>query len=255
MAAWLVDELIDADEDIDAISLVRGLWSTAFNDIALWNSYNSVSLADRYLIVSTVFHLVATVFSLHWQHRYCDTLRDALLKVIKEKLPKPKDLYEHQQQEEQQEELTMAIVDYADILNDWVNEYIDNPDYSLIDAINSALYSPSNLPSSRPAIFLDDDDGLKEKALRDELANAKGDTVKARKVIYVAKYMTWITDVQHSTAKKVFGDIFGTRNQYSRMMGHGKNQERISQDDIMNIEDNLRNRLERLQANKRKKLR
>lgn len=255
MAAWLVDELIDAEEDIDATSLVRGLWSTAFNDIALWNSYNSVSLADRYLIASTVFHLVATVFSLHWQHRYCDTLRDALLKVIKEKLPKPKDLYEHQRQEEQQEELTMAIVDYADILNDWVNEYIDNPDYSLIDAINSALYSPSNLPSSRPAIFLDDDDGLKEKALRDELANAKGDTAKTRKVIYVAKYMTWITDVQHSTAKKVFGDIFGTRNQYSRMMGHGKNQERISQDDIMNIEDNLRNRLERLQANKRKKLR
>ena len=255
MAAWLTDKLINAEEDIDAMTLVRGLWSAAIHDIARWNSNGVVSLADRYIIASTVFRIVATAFSLHWHHRYCDTLRDSILKVIEEKLPKPKDLYEHQQQEEQQEELTMAIVDCADTLNDWVNEYIDNPDYSLIDAINSALYSPSNLPSSRPAIFLDDDDGLKEKALRDELANAKGDTAKTRKVIYVAKYMTWITDVQHSTAKKVFGDIFGTRNQYSRMMGHGKNQERISQDDIMNIEDNLRNRLERLQANKRKKLR
>lgn len=252
MAAWLTDKLINAEEDIDAMPLVRGLWSAAINDIARWNSNGVVSLADRYIIASTVFRIVATAFSLHWHHHYSDTLRDALLKVIEEKLPKPKDLYEHQQQEEQQEELTMAIVDCADNLNEWVNEYIDNSDYSLTGLIHSALNSQPDTPPSRPAIFLDDDDGLKEKALRKELANAKDDTVKARKILYVARYIKWITDVQHSMAKDVFGDIFGTRNQYSRMLGHGKNHEKITQDDIMNIEDTLMNRLEKLKEEKRR---
>lgn len=149
MAAWLTDDLINAEEDIDAMTLVRGLWSAAINDIARWNSNGIVSLADRYIIASTVFRIVATAFSLHWHHHYSDTLRDSILKVIEEKLPKPKDLYEHQQQEEQQEELTMAIVDCADILNDWVNEYIDESESSLTEGIDFVLNPPRGITAPK----------------------------------------------------------------------------------------------------------
>lgn len=140
-AAWLMDKLIDANEDIDVVSLVQGLWSTVSLDISRWNS-NGVSLPDRYLITSTVFRLVATSFSLHSDSRYCDTLRDALLNVIDEKRPKPANLHEHQQQERQQQELFEAIIPCSAILNEWVNEYIDNTNLWLTEEIDLALNPP-----------------------------------------------------------------------------------------------------------------
>ena len=97
--AWLVDELIDAENDADIKTLVRGFWSTVFLDIARWAS--NVSIPDRYLTASTVFRIASTAFSLHRQSYYCDTLRDALLMVIDERRPKPEDLYTYQQQEQQ----------------------------------------------------------------------------------------------------------------------------------------------------------
>ena len=108
-SAWLIDELIEADADTDVSSLTRGLWSTMANDIGCWGN-NGVSLCDRYLIASTIFRLVATALSLHWQSYYCDTLRDALLNVVEEKRRPPKDLHEQQQQERQQEEMLCARI-------------------------------------------------------------------------------------------------------------------------------------------------
>ena len=105
-SAWLMDELVDADDNLEAISLARGLWSNVVADIGHWN--NGISLADRYLIISTIFRLVATSFSLHWHSRYCDELREALLTVVEEKRPTPKDLHDHQLQERQQQELYKA---------------------------------------------------------------------------------------------------------------------------------------------------
>lgn len=136
-SAWLMDELIDAREDIDAIRLAHGLWSNVVSDIGQWN--NGISLADRYLMISTIFRLVATSFSLHWHSRYCDVLRNALLNVVDEKRPSPKDLYDHQQYERQQEELLEAIIPYSQMLNDWINEYIDNPSLWLTEEIDMAL--------------------------------------------------------------------------------------------------------------------
>ena len=98
--AWLIDELIDVERNIDIKTLTSGMWSTVFNDIGYWAS--NVSKPDRYLIASTVFRIAATAFSLHWQSYYCDTLREALLIVIDEKRPIPKDLHAQQQQERQQ---------------------------------------------------------------------------------------------------------------------------------------------------------
>ena len=136
-SAWLIDELIEADVDIDVMSLTRGLWSTVFNDIGYWA--NGVSLNDRYLITSTIFRLVATAFSLHWQSYYCDTLRDALLTVVDERRPKPKDLYEQQQVERQQDDLLDAIIICSSILKDWVIDYTDNPDSFLTEEIDLVL--------------------------------------------------------------------------------------------------------------------
>lgn len=154
-SAWLMDELIDTDEDIDAISLARGLWSNVVSDIGQWN--NGITLADRYLIISTIFRTVALSFSLHWHSRYCGVLRDALLSVVDEKRPSPKDLPAHQLHERQQEELFEAIIPCSEMLSDWVNEYIDTPNLWLTEEIDMAL-NPSNKikplkPESRKADF------------------------------------------------------------------------------------------------------
>lgn len=140
-SAWLMDELIGRDEDIDAISLAHGLWSDVVFDIGQWN--NGISLADRYLIISTIFRLVALSFSLHWHSRYSSVLRDALLSVVDEKRPSPKDLPAHQLHERQQEELFEAIIPCSEMLSDWVNEYIDNSSLWLTEEIDMAL-NPSN---------------------------------------------------------------------------------------------------------------
>lgn len=135
--AWLMDELIDVENDADINTLIRGLWSTVILDIGHWAS--NVSKPDRYLIASTVFRIAATAFSLHWHSYYCDTLRDALLMVTDERCPAPEDLYAQQQQERQQQELLEAIIPCSGILNDWVNEYIDNTDDCLADEIETVL--------------------------------------------------------------------------------------------------------------------
>ena len=140
-SAWLMDELIDSDEDIDSMSLARGLWSDVVFDIGQWN--NGISLADRYLIISTIFRLVALSFSLHWHSRYSSVLRDALLSVVDEKRPSPKDLPAHQLHERQQEELFEAIIPCSEMLSDWVNEYIENSSLWLTEEIDMAL-NPSN---------------------------------------------------------------------------------------------------------------
>ena len=137
-SAWLMDELIEADANTDAASLTRGLWSTLVNDIGHWGN-NGVSLNDRYLIASTIYRLVAAAFSLHWHSNYCDTLREALLNVVEEKRPLPKDLHEQQQQERQQEDLLEAIIVCSNSLKEWVNDYIDNPDLWLTEEIDLAL--------------------------------------------------------------------------------------------------------------------
>ena len=147
-SAWLMDELIDADEDNDAVSLTRGLWSNVVSDIGQWN--NGISLADRYLIVSTIFRLVATSFSLHWHSHYCDELRDALLTVVDEKRSSPKDLHDHQLQERQQQELLEAIIPCSQMLKEWVNEYIDNSDLYLSEEIDMALNPPLNVKQGKP---------------------------------------------------------------------------------------------------------
>ena len=138
--AWLIDELIDVKSDTDIKTLISGLWSTVFNDIGYWAS--NVSKPDRYLIASTVFRIAATAFSLYWQSYYCDNLRDALLMVTDEKHPAPEDLHAQQQQERLQQELLEAIIPCSGILNDWVNEYIDDPDDCLTDEIDIALNPP-----------------------------------------------------------------------------------------------------------------
>lgn len=137
-SAWLIDELIEADEDTDVMSLTRELWSTVVNDIGHWGN-NGVSLSDRYLTASTIYRLVATTFSLHWHSYYCDTLRDALLNVVEDKRPSPKDLYEQQQVERQQDDLLDAIISCSPVLKDWVNDYIDNPESWLSEEIDLAL--------------------------------------------------------------------------------------------------------------------
>ena len=154
-SAWLMDELIGRDEDIDSMSLARGLWSDVVFDIGQWN--NGISLADRYLIISTIFRLVALSFSLHWHSRYSSVLRDALLSVVDEKRPSPKDLPAHQLHERQQEELFEAIIPCSEMLSDWVNEYIENSSLWLTEEIDMAL-NPSNKikplkPESRKADF------------------------------------------------------------------------------------------------------
>ena len=152
-SAWLIDKLVEADENINVTSLTRGLWSTMSNDIGYWA--NGVSLSDRYLIASTIFRLVATAFSLHWHSYYCNTLRDALHAVVDEKRPSPKDLYEQQQLERQQEDLLDAIINCSAMLKDWVIEYIDNPESWLTEeidqALNPHLSTNSHKPESRKA--------------------------------------------------------------------------------------------------------
>ena len=137
-SAWLIDELIEAGADTDVVSLTRGLWTTVVNDIVYWGN-NGVSLSDRYLIAATVFRLVTTALSLHWHSYYCNTLRDALLAVIDERRPKPKDLYEQQQMERQQDDLLDAIIACSAALKEWVNDYIDNPESWLTEEIDLAL--------------------------------------------------------------------------------------------------------------------
>lgn len=145
-AAWLMDELIDADEDRDAMSLIRELWSKVVVHVGQWN--NNVSLPDRYLIVSTIFRLVATSFSLHWHSHYCDSLRDAIISIISEKRPSPHDLHEQQQQERQQQALIDALIPCSHILNDWINYYIDAPNCWLSDEIDSVLHPMNIVPKT-----------------------------------------------------------------------------------------------------------
>lgn len=135
--AWLIDELIGADADTDVMSLTSGLWSTVFNDIGYWA--NGVSLSDRYLITSTIFRLVAAAFSFHWHSYYSDTLREALLTMVDKRRQSPENIHELQRQERQQEELLDAIINCSPTLQDWVNDYIDNPESWLTEEIEQAL--------------------------------------------------------------------------------------------------------------------
>lgn len=135
--AWLVDELIETDRDSDAISLTKGLWTTVTNHISLWAG--QVSLTDRYLAVSTVFRIVTTAFSLHWESYYSENLRDALLDAENEKRPTPPDLHHMQEGQRQLEELLAAVVSCSELLSEWVNEYIDNATLWLTEEIDKAL--------------------------------------------------------------------------------------------------------------------
>ena len=139
-AAWLMDELINADEVTNVKGLIEDLWSKAVSDIMNWTE-KSIPLTERHLILSTIFRLVAITFSLHYHSHYCDTLRDVLLEVIEERRQPPKDLPEMRQLETQQERLEGAIISCADLLNEWVNEYIDNPKSWLTYKIDAVLTS------------------------------------------------------------------------------------------------------------------
>lgn len=141
--AWLMDELIDTESDADIKTLMGDLWSTVILDVGHWAS--NVSIQDRYLAASTVFRISSTAFSLHWNSYYCDILRDAMLAVIDERRPKPANLHEREQQERQQEELFDSIIPWSNVLNDWVNEYIDNPNLWLTDEIDNALNPPQSI--------------------------------------------------------------------------------------------------------------
>ncbi|MBQ4386218.1 MAG: hypothetical protein II822_01220 [Prevotella sp.] len=146
-AAWLADELIGADRDTDTLSLVTGLWTDAILHISYWG--NNVSLTDRFLIVSTIFRIVATAFSLHPDSYYYDTLRDALLETEDKKRPAPKDLYEAQEQQRQQDTLFEAIIPCSQLLSEWVNNYVDNPDLWLVDEIDLALNPPVKINAGK----------------------------------------------------------------------------------------------------------
>ena len=135
--AWLTDELIDADRGTDAFSLTMELWTDASNNIANWG--DKVSQMDRYLIVSAMFRIVATAFSLHWDSHYCNNMRDALLETENKKCPHPRELYDMQEQQHQQESLFDTIIPCSEMLSEWVNEYIDNPDSWLSEEIDLAL--------------------------------------------------------------------------------------------------------------------
>ena len=145
--SWLVDELIDAENDIDIKTLIRGLWSTVILDIGHWA--NNVSIPDRYLTASTVFRIAATAFSLHWQSHYCNTIRDALLMIIDERRKAPQDLHHLQEQERQQQELMEAIIPCSQMLREWVNEYIDDPDRRLTEEIDKALNPQLNIKAGK----------------------------------------------------------------------------------------------------------
>lgn len=147
-AAWLTDELMDADRDTDVLNRALGLWTDVTLHIARWGS--GVSLNDRYIIVSTVFHIVATAFALHWDSYYCDQLRDALLEAENEKRGEPEDLHHLQEQQRAQEKLLEAVVSCSDMLNEWVNDYIDNPEQWLTDEIDLALNPPVCLKAVKP---------------------------------------------------------------------------------------------------------
>lgn len=135
--AWLTDELIDADRGTDAFSLTMELWTDASNNIANWG--DKVSQMDRYLIVSAMFRIVATAFSLHWDSHYCNNMRDALLETENKKCPHPRELYDMQEQQHQQESLFDTIIPCSEMLSEWVNEYIDNPESWLSEEIDLAL--------------------------------------------------------------------------------------------------------------------
>lgn len=199
-SAWLMDELIEADADTDVMSLTRGLWSTLINDIGYWT--NGVSRNDRYLIASTVFRLVAAAFSLHWHSYYCDKLRDALLTVVEEKHPSPKDLHERQEQERQQEDLLDAIIACSTSLNDWVIEYIDNPDSLLTEEIDLAL-NPHLITTTTPKPESRKDDFKPVSA-----TFTKSGTVLNANLTLVFQYLVEKEWIAKSTDPDAFTDLF-----------------------------------------------
>lgn len=140
-SVWLMDELIDANDVTDIMSLVRGLWSTVVSDVSQWRS-QSVSIPDRNLIATTIFQLVGIVFSLHWHSHFCEEIHDALLKIVDEKRPSPQTLFDQQQLERQQDELFGNLIASSAMLNEWANEYIDNPSSWLTEEIELALKPP-----------------------------------------------------------------------------------------------------------------
>lgn len=140
-SVWLMDELIDANDVTDIMRLVRGLWSTVVSDVSQWRS-QSVSIPDRNLIATTIFQLVGIVFSLHWHSHFCEEIHDALLKIVDEKRPSPQTLFDQQQLERQQDELFENLIASSAMLNEWANEYIDNPSSWLTEEIELALKPP-----------------------------------------------------------------------------------------------------------------
>lgn len=145
--AWLMDELIGADKDTDTYSLVSGLWANCLSNIGRWSN-NCISITDRYTIRSTIFSLVATTLSLHYQSLYCDLLRDGLLTVIEENRPTPKDIHGQQQMETLKDAQTNSLSACADILSQWINEYIDDQESCLVAEIQQSLSIGEGLPLS-----------------------------------------------------------------------------------------------------------
>jgi hypothetical protein len=198
-SAWLMDELIEADKDTDVMSLTRGLWSTVFNDIGYWA--NGVSQNDRYLIASTIYRLVAAAFSLYWHSYYCDTLREALLTMVDEKCPSPKDLHERQERERQQEDLLDAIILCSATLQDWVIEYIDNPESWLTEEIELALNPPKTVMMAK-------EKGRKADFKPVSATFTKAGTVLTANVTLVFQFLVREKWIAESSDPDAFTDLF-----------------------------------------------
>lgn len=199
-AGWLMDKLIDVDDKIDTMTLVGGLWTSVVIDICKWTN-NGVSIPDRFLITSSIFRLVATTFSLHWHSRYCDVLRDAMLKVIEEKRPSPETLHEHHKQERQQEELTDAIILCSEILSSWVNQYVEDATSRLTEEIEMALNPPK-------IVMMAKEKGRKADFKPVSATFTKAGTVLTANVTLVFQFLVREKWIAESSDPDAFTDLF-----------------------------------------------
>lgn len=197
--AWLTDELIDADKGTDTFSLTMELWTEISNDIANWG--DQVSQMDRYLIASAMFRIVATAFSLHWDSFYCNNMRDALLETENKKCPHPRDLYDMQEQQRQQESLFDTIIPYSEMLSEWVNDYIDNPESWLTEEIDLALNPPK-------AIVLTKADNKKVDFKPVSATFKKSGTVLNANLTLVFQFLVEKKWIAQSSDPDAFTDLF-----------------------------------------------
>lgn len=152
----VIDDLLD--DNTDRIVYIKSLWEELTIRYKLWLK-GKMAEREVEMAVCSVFYMVAVVISRHPFPYFCATVREALLNEIDK----------HQSIiKEDEDEVIVSLVHYADELENWVMKYAYSDDY-LSDEIDDVAHGRMTKAeiAAFPQTGEKDKDGIRDKKKKD----------------------------------------------------------------------------------------